>query len=403
MDKKIFQPIKLSVIVPVYNVELYIRRCLDSILAQTYKNLQIILVDDGSMDKSGEICDEYAVKDDRIQVIHKENGGISSARKAGVLCAAGEYTTCVDSDDWIEEKAYEIMVNRLEEYHPDMLVLGYKKEHAGFSEEYRQGIKEGYYQEKELWDEFNRCVNETCFFNQPIDMILWNKAIRTDILKKYQLMCPDVLRKNVDDAVIFPCLLNIKSVYIGTECLYHYCVRKSSILWNERGDDFDFFVRLTEYFILSYRDSENKDKMERDFLLYKLFYHLVLDVPEKMISMKQCKFYPQIKTGSNIIIYGKGVFASRLINRIHSSKFCNVVDNLDKADLHKLNHIENEYDFIVIAILNHYIVASTVELLVDAGVARDKILFIEKESLSVDLLPEKVKNMWGEFVDGERV
>lgn len=404
MDKKKCQPIKLSVIVPVCNVEPYIRRCLDSILAQTYKNLEIILVDDGSVDRSGAICDEYAEKDNRIQVIHKENGGIASARKAGALCATGEYTTNVDSDDWIEEKTYDVMVNRLEEYRPDMLVLGYKKEHVGFTEEYRQGIREGYYQEKEFWEEFNRCVKETYFFNQPIDMILWNKAIRTDMWKKYQLKCPDVLKKNVDDAVVFPCLLNIKNIYIGSECLYHYCVRKNSILWDEREEDFDFFVKLSEYFILSYRESKNKDKMERDFLLYKLFYHLVLDVPEKMINMLQCKLYPQIKANSNIIIYGKGVFASRLMKRIHSSKFCNVVDNFDKADIYKIGLVEeNKYDFIVIAILNHYIVASAVKLLTDAGVRRDKILLIDKENLKVDLLPKEVKDMWGEFLDGERV
>ena len=404
MSKKNCQSIKLSVIVPVYNVESYIKRCLDSILAQTYKNLEIIIVDDGSTDRSGEICDIYSAKDDRIHVIHKKNGGIASARKAGVLCATGEYTTNVDADDWIEDNAYEVMINRLEMYHPDMLVFGYKKEHDGFVEEYKQGMKEGYYQEKEFWEAFNRCVQETCFFDQPIDMILWNKAIRTDMWKKYQLKCPNSLKKNVDDAVIFPCLLNIGSVYIGSECLYHYCVRKNSILWNEREDDFKLFLRLSEYFILSFRDSKNKDKMGRDFLLYKLFYHLVLDVPEKMIVMKQCKFYPQIKTNSNIIIYGKGVFASRLIERIRSSKFCIVVDNFDKVDLHKISQIEeNEYDFIVIAILNCYVVASVVELLADAGVARDKILFIEKENLSADLLPEEVKKMWRELVDRERI
>ncbi len=393
---------KISVIVPVYNVEPYIKRCLDSIVSQTYRDLEIILVDDGSTDHSGEICDEYAAKDYRIQVIHKENGGIVSARKAGVLCATGEYTTNVDSDDWIEENAYEAMVERLREYHPDMLVFGYKKEYAGFTDEYRQGLKEGYYREKEFWKEFNRCVNETLFFNQPIDMILWNKAIKTDLWKKYQMKCPEILKKNVDDAVIFPCLLDIDSIYIDSKCFYHYCVRKSSILWNERKEDFEFFVKLSEYFILSYARGKNKDKMELSFLLYKLFYHLILDIPEKMISMEQCTFYPQIKAGDNIIIYGKGVFAHRLMERITEVQFCNVVDNVDKADAYRISQIEkNRYDFIVVAILNHHIAASTVKLLIDSGVAEDKILCIEKENLLVDLLPEEIKSMWKEEFEVE--
>ena len=99
--------IKISIIVPVYNVENYIHRCLDSLMDQTYKNLEIILVDDGSTDSSGIICDEYSKKDRRIQVIHKKNGGLVSARKAGILLATGEYSTYVDSDDWIEDSAYE--------------------------------------------------------------------------------------------------------------------------------------------------------------------------------------------------------------------------------------------------------------------------------------------------------
>lgn len=104
------QSVLISVIVPVYNVEALLPRCLDSILAQTYRNLEIILVDDGTKDASDKICDEYAAKDSRIRVIHKENGGLSSARNAGIDIARGEYFGFVDSDDWIEPEMYETML-----------------------------------------------------------------------------------------------------------------------------------------------------------------------------------------------------------------------------------------------------------------------------------------------------
>lgn len=104
------QNILISVIVPVYNVEAYLPRCVDSILAQTYKNLEIILVDDGTKDASDKICDEYAARDPRVKVIHKENGGLSSARNAGIDIAKGEYFGFVDSDDWIEPEMYEQML-----------------------------------------------------------------------------------------------------------------------------------------------------------------------------------------------------------------------------------------------------------------------------------------------------
>ena len=114
----------ISVIVPVYNVEAYLNRCVDSILAQTYRNLEIILVDDGTRDNSDKICDEYARKDSRVRVIHKENGGLSSARKAGLDIAAGEYIGFVDSDDWIEPDGYAHMLRCLQKYDVKMACAG---------------------------------------------------------------------------------------------------------------------------------------------------------------------------------------------------------------------------------------------------------------------------------------
>jgi glycosyltransferase involved in cell wall biosynthesis len=100
---------KISVIVPIYNVEAYLPRCIDSILSQTYRNIEVILVDDGSPDNSGKICDRYAGEDDRIKVIHRENGGLSAARNSGIDCATGEYLAFVDSDDYVKEDFIEFL------------------------------------------------------------------------------------------------------------------------------------------------------------------------------------------------------------------------------------------------------------------------------------------------------
>lgn len=118
------QEVLLSVIVPVYNVEAFLPRCVDSLLRQTYRNLEILLVDDGSPDSSGRICDDYAEKDSRIRVIHKENGGLSSARNAGLDIAAGEYIAFLDSDDWIEPEAYETMLGLMERYAVKLVCAG---------------------------------------------------------------------------------------------------------------------------------------------------------------------------------------------------------------------------------------------------------------------------------------
>lgn len=117
----------ISIIIPVYKVEKYLAKCLDSVINQTYKNLEIILIDDGSPDNSGKICDEYAKKDNRIKVIHKENGGVSSARNAGISIAKGKYIGFVDSDDWLELNMYEKLMEYAKKDNSDITRIRYYK------------------------------------------------------------------------------------------------------------------------------------------------------------------------------------------------------------------------------------------------------------------------------------
>lgn len=118
------QPVLLSVIVPVYNVEQHLPRCVESILAQTYETLEVILVDDGGTDSSGKICDDYGAKDPRVKVIHKENGGLGSARNAGLDIAQGEYVAFVDSDDWLEPETYGWMMGLAQKYGVKLVCAG---------------------------------------------------------------------------------------------------------------------------------------------------------------------------------------------------------------------------------------------------------------------------------------
>ncbi|MCM1044805.1 MAG: glycosyltransferase [Candidatus Gastranaerophilales bacterium] len=113
---------KISIIIPVYRVETYLPKCIDSVISQTYQNLEIILVDDGSPDRCGQICDEYAERDDRIHVIHKKNEGVARARNDGIEYASGDYISFIDSDDWIAGNAYEILYRGLQRYGADCAV-----------------------------------------------------------------------------------------------------------------------------------------------------------------------------------------------------------------------------------------------------------------------------------------
>lgn len=116
----------ISVIIPVYNVEAYLPQCLDSVLTQSYSSLQIILIDDGSTDNSGVICDEYAAKDSRIHVIHQKNGGAAAAKNAGLRVATGKYLSFVDSDDYLEQDAYSFMVNQMLNFGADVIQCSFR-------------------------------------------------------------------------------------------------------------------------------------------------------------------------------------------------------------------------------------------------------------------------------------
>ena len=123
---------KISIIVPIYKVEPYLRECLDSLVNQTYRNLEIILVDDGSPDNCGIICDEYATQDSRVIVIHKENGGVSSARNAGLAVATGEWIGFVDADDWVDPDMFEYLLSLTQKHNADAAQCGFTlEEHSG--------------------------------------------------------------------------------------------------------------------------------------------------------------------------------------------------------------------------------------------------------------------------------
>lgn len=170
---------KISIIVPVYKVESYIRKCLDSIVGQTYQNLQIILVDDGSPDNCGKICDEYAARDSRIEVIHQENGGVSAARNAGLRLATGDYIGWVDSDDWIEPDMYEYLLENALKYQADIVVCS-RVEH---------------YRDKTLFKGWRNL--EVLNTEEALELLLKN-----DVLQNY--LCDKLWRRELFENIVFP-------------------------------------------------------------------------------------------------------------------------------------------------------------------------------------------------------
>ena len=146
--------LKLSVIVPVYKAEQYLKRCIDSILGQNYKNIELILVDDGSPDACPGICDQYQEKDERVIVFHQQNSGVAVARNSGMRIATGDYITFVDSDDYIGKEMYSSMLKKIEQYQCDVAMCDCIKEFRTHTELYTHDIRGGYYSRKQLEEEY---------------------------------------------------------------------------------------------------------------------------------------------------------------------------------------------------------------------------------------------------------
>lgn len=167
---------KLSVIIPVYNVENYLPKCLDSVINQTYKNLQIILVNDGSTDNSRFICEDYKNKDSRVQVINKSNGGLSSARNAGLDNVEGEFVAFLDSDDWIDETMYEELMNLFNNHNVEVAACGLK-------EIYDDKVKfEPYTNKVSIYDRV-MAINSLVSSKKSVRFEVWNKVFKYDLIK----------------------------------------------------------------------------------------------------------------------------------------------------------------------------------------------------------------------------
>ena len=208
----------ISVIVPVYNIEKYLKRCIDSIIVQTYKNLEIILVDDGSTDESGVICDKYKDLDNRIKVIHKKNEGAAIARNIGIECAEGEYVAFVDSDDYIHPKMFELLHTTLVRNKADISVCDISD--VPFDLESEQGVEEEHIiTGKKSY--FNEIAHQNLLY-----IVIWNKLYKKELFKNIKF--PEG-RKYEDlwfSAIFFS---NVKRAVFINNKLYYYYQRENSL------------------------------------------------------------------------------------------------------------------------------------------------------------------------------
>jgi glycosyltransferase involved in cell wall biosynthesis len=213
---------KISIIIPVYNVEEYLNRCLDSVINQTYKNLEIILVDDGSTDNSGEICDEYAAKDRRIIVVHKVNGGLSDARNMGIRTSTGNFIGFVDSDDYIDKNMYEILFNAIITKNADIAECGFCKvwDNQTITKEDSSIITLSI-------QEFDTiCALKELILSRRFKRTVWNKIYKKELLKDINF---PLNRINEDEFWTYKVFSRAKIIINIKNVMYFYSQRNNSI------------------------------------------------------------------------------------------------------------------------------------------------------------------------------
>ena len=293
--KKVSNPL-ISVIIPVYKVEKYLEKCVDSVINQTYKNLEIILVDDGSPDNCPKICDEYAKKDKRIKVIHKENGGVGSARNKGMEKAVGEYITFVDSDDWLEKNFIQEMLFIINKYKVDYVTCGYYRVYENKKEIINGNLEEIVIDSKEYVNKLLNVQNGYGFVHM--------KLIKKE--KISSLRFEEKLVVGEDALFNIQLCKNIEKIVIYNKPLYNYYFNTNSVVRKYNNEYCNNYLKSMIY--MSEYIRKNYNNIETIINLYNyIVYHVMLICVNYCYHPKNNNKYKSLKKVCNIELFNEAI------------------------------------------------------------------------------------------------
>ena len=219
-----------SIIVPIYKVEKYLRKCVESILSQTFRDIEVILVDDGSPDSCPRICNEYERRDSRVKVIHKKNGGLINARKSGLEAASGEYIGFVDGDDWIEPDMYALFAEAIEKHSPDMVLSDFYYDYGDKLINSEQLFEQEFYDKQALKDKlYPKMLFSGTYYKFGVNPCCWSKVYKKELLEKNLPQVDGRIKMGEDAAFTYPCLLDAQRVAAIKTPQYHYIINPDSM------------------------------------------------------------------------------------------------------------------------------------------------------------------------------
>lgn len=382
----------LSIIIPVYNKQEYLSQCIDSILGQTYKDFELILVDDGSNDCSEKICDDYAAQDSRVIVIHQENQGVVMARVNGAMKSTGKYITFVDSDDWILEDMYRDMISLMETQQVDMVVSGmnrYYNEYRIISD--RLMLREGRYSRLNIEnDVIPYMLHSTRKNTWELDPSLCSKIFKRELILKHLLNTENLgVHYGDDTSVIFPLVLELDSMYVSHKAYYFHRQREDGAVapYIQDEDYFDKLYRVYQYLKEKFMSSEHKVVLKEQLDHFYLKSVRYKQRCYKDVSEGTGNVFPfwEIPKGSRVVLYGAGEAGCHYMEQNERYHFCEIVAWVDKnyvrlreqgkqvCGIDEIQHLN--YDYIVIAIQSAGIAREIKKELIGCGVMEEKILW----------------------------
>lgn len=373
----------VSIIVPVYNVEVYIAKCIESIQRQTYKNLQIILVDDGSTDKSGEICDNYALFDQRIQVIHQKNKGPVGARKIGLENAKGKYIGFVDGDDYIDSCMYYNLMNEIITTKSDFVHFGY----------WDNNSKKILPQKMLVELELNRKqLLGNAIYGRGITPSLWSKLFDADLIKKSHSLVPEKCFLGEDLICLCICILESRRVAFKDEAFYHYRVRKESLSHKNNIYDLSRIIHLYENLcdIFQFYNYYESMKSIMDEFLWNNSLEYIDRINQYDFQIARYFFNDGRKLeGKQIVIYGAGKVGRDYYAQISRYTDCVIEAWIDKyPEKYQYPHINIygleilksiKFDILIIAVMKEKIANEIYNELEKIGVNKSKIYWSKPE------------------------
>ena len=293
--KKVSNPL-ISVIIPVYKVEKYLDKCIDSVINQTYNNLEIILVDDGSPDNCPKMCDEYAKKDKRIKVIHKENGGVGSARNKGIEKSTGDYITFVDSDDWIEKEFIHEMLDIANKYKVDYVTCGYYRVYESKKEIINGNLEEIVIDSKEYVNKLLNVQNGYGF----VHMKLIKKTKISNLRFEEKLVVGEDALFNIE------LCKHINKAVILNKSLYNYFFNSNSVVRKYDEKYVDKYLNSMKY--MSEYIEKNYNNIETIINLYNyIVYHVMLICVNYCYHPKNNNKYKSLKKVCNIELFNEAI------------------------------------------------------------------------------------------------